>query len=716
MGKMTVPVENGVEEGVRSLIKQWKADAIRNSDGTELPEEFKDLGLLVYSTLCMVRADQNFVEAHPELLQQKYLSSAFVMAETDTLEIDLLADYFKDQFKVDTDHDSKTWWQVLDRTTGATVAPDRWEYNPGTGCVTIHKTAPHHLYSVNFLVYQIWDSTSMYNALTNDWKGAHPGSVDPYQPAVWNHLLTFLDQWLKDNPKTDVVRFTSVAYHFTNIYGHDATPKYRDWSGYTDCISPLAIEHFEKEKGYRLTPEDFIQSGSMNDVNTVPTSAYLDWVDFINAFVTRLCRAWNDRVHQAGRKSMLFFCDHWIGTEPYGDRFPEAGFDAIVNACKNGLEARRIADVPMDIEKEVRLYPYFFPVNLKNEPSFAPGGDPERECWEYWIAVRRALARNLVDRIGFGGYPSLALQYPDFIAAVATLADEFRAMHTHSAKTPPAKAPVKVGVLNAWGKIRSWITKEWESGGLMESLSGLNVDVEFLSFSDVETHGIPKDIDVIINTGNEGTAWSGGDLWKNPAINTALRAFVDQGGGFLGVGEPTAVQHQGRFFQLADVLGVDRERNLTKGKSKPSIQTTPEHFITADLSAPPALGKCADQVYAYSAQTEVLAQDGDHIRIALNRFGKGRAVYLAGYQFNWDNTRLLQRAICWASGREADFGKWHSTNPCIECAAYPETRNVFVFNNTHQEQDSILHDDAHRTLNVTLLPRESRWVDFNDFN
>ena len=38
--------------------------------------------------------------------------------------------------------------------------------------------------------------------------------------------------------------------------------------------------------------------------------------------------------------------------------------------------------------------------------------------------------------------------------------------------------------------------------GMLESLSGASVDVVFLSFDEVLEHGIPEDIDVIINAGD----------------------------------------------------------------------------------------------------------------------------------------------------------------------------------------------------------------------
>ena len=41
-----------------------------------------------------------------------------------------------------------------------------------------------------------------------------------------------------------------------------------------------------------------------------------------------------------------------------------------------------------------------------------------------------------------------------------------------------------------------------------EALSGLPVDVKFISFEDVK-NGILKDVDVVINAGRAGSAWSG---------------------------------------------------------------------------------------------------------------------------------------------------------------------------------------------------------------
>ena len=60
-GRFTLPGESGMEKEIKELIDLWGVDAIRDSDGTKLSKELTDLGLTVYSTLCLVRADNEWV-------------------------------------------------------------------------------------------------------------------------------------------------------------------------------------------------------------------------------------------------------------------------------------------------------------------------------------------------------------------------------------------------------------------------------------------------------------------------------------------------------------------------------------------------------------------------------------------------------------------------------------------------------------------------------
>ena len=72
-----------------------------------------------------------------------------------------------------------------------------------------------------------------------------------------------------------------------------------------------------------------------------------------------------------------------------------------------------------------------------------------------------------------------------------------------------------------------------------EALSGLPVKVRFISPEDVKA-GALRETDVLINAGQAGDAWSGGDAWKDPETEAEVTRFVNEGGALIGVGEPSA--------------------------------------------------------------------------------------------------------------------------------------------------------------------------------
>ena len=104
------------------------------------------------------------------------------------------------------------------------------------------------------------------------------------------------------------------------------------------------------------------------------------------------------------------------------------------------------------------------------------------------------------------------------------MADEFRTIKALHAKGAPAVLPVRVAVLHGWGALRPWTLSGHfhETDGnilihLNEALSGLPVDVRFISFEDVK-NGALRDADVVISAGRTGDVWSGGDAWKDPEL------------------------------------------------------------------------------------------------------------------------------------------------------------------------------------------------------
>ena len=720
-GFITLPAEKGEEKMVVELTKKWGADAIRDSDGTELSQDILDMGMEIYSTTCLVRAEQKYPREHMDQLPQKYLMSDPVTATSSTVVIDPMAGFYREKYVIDTKHSAKKYWEVIDRTTGKVIPTSKWNLDKKTGKVTVKGITPFHIYTVNFLVFQIWDTTSMYNHLTNNWNKPHVISVDPYHKQCWDHLMKFYDKYLEDHPKTDVVRLTTLAYHFAVDSDQDAVDKFRDWTGYQDTISVIALEDFAKQYGYRLRGEDFVDQGYYNAACRVPSKGYLDWMKFIHKFVVKYGKELVKRANKAGKRTAIFWGDHWIGVEPYKPDFLKMGVDIHVGAAEDGVALRRISDTPGGLVKELRLYPYFFPDVFKEDGT----GAPTAESLSNWIKIRRALMRKPVDRLGYGGYLRLALKYPDFIDHVTELCNEFREFKTNAAGGESLKAPIKVAVLNCWGNWKAWINSfgapqkflvkrpdviQVAGTNLLECLAGLPVEVQFISFEEVEKSGIPKDVQVIINDGDAETAWSGGSWWANPKIAEAVRKFIHNGGGFIGCRGPSAHMHQGRYFQLADVMGVDKEVGSTLQSATVLAKVEEKHFITEGLEAKPDFGTHETFVYVCDRETKLLAANGLHVMAAAKQFGKGRSVFFGALPYDLTNSRLLHRAIFWAAGKEDELHKWYSENQNTECAYYPGTKKCVVVNNSDKPQTTKVYDGKGKTTSVTLKPYESRWI------
>ena len=742
-GRVTLPSESNFLDETKELLERWGADAIRDSDGTKLDRDIKSLDAKIYTTYFVARGHNEFAREHMDECQQLYLMSKRHTAVGTRLGIDIMDGYFDQQVVPDLDHDPKKWWEVMDRTTGQALPPEEWDLSmegklsmegnlstsggqPGEGgklTVVIPHAEPFHEYTVSFLVYAIWDPTQMYNHITNNW-GDKPHEIpfDVRQDASGAFAKEYLVQWLKDNPDTDVVRFTTFFYHFTLVFGSDAKEKFVDWFGYGATVSVKALEEFEKEYGYALRPEDIVDNGYYNSTFRVPTRQYRDYMDFIQRFVSEKAGELVRLVHEAGREAMMFLGDNWIGTEPYGRYFPEIGLDAVVGSVGGGATLRLISDIPGVKYTEGRFLPYFFP------DTFYQGNDPVPEAVENWLCARRALMRRPVDRIGYGGYLSLAYRFPGFVDYIEKVTDEFRELYDNIGGSRPY-CGLKVAVLNCWGRLRSWqpymvahalwYKQTYTYFGILEALSGAGVDVSFISFEDIRQHGVPEDLDVIINAGDAGTAWSGGDEWLDETLVTAIRRWVYGGGGFVGVGEPCAVHHNGRFFQLADVLGVDKELGYTLSTDKYDTKQAQGHFITEDMEVNPAdgheglppidFGESMKNVYALGGDTEIVEYSDHEVHLSAHGYGKGRGVYIAGLPYSYMNTRILLRSMYYAAAREGDMKKWYADNIYCEVHAYPETGKYAVVNNSSRPQVSMVYDGQGNGTGVELKPCEIRW-------
>lgn len=555
----------------------------------------------------------------------------------------------------------------------------------------------------------------MYNFITNDWQDVeHQITFDVRQPKTQSHVIDKLTRWMEENPDSNVVRFTTFFHQFTLVFNEYAKEKFVDWFGYSASVSPYILEQFEKEVGYPFRPEYIIDQGYHNNTNRVPSKEFRDFQEFQQREVSKLMKVLVDICHDHGKEAMMFLGDHWIGTEPFGEYFKNVGVDAVVGSVGNGTTLRLISDIPGVNYTEGRFLPYFFP------DVFCEGGDPIKEAKVNWVTARRAILRKPVDRIGYGGYLKLALEFPDFIQYIEEVCDEFRLLYENVGGQSPY-SHFKVGVLNSWGKIRSWGThmvahaidykQTYSYAGVLEALSGMPFDVEFISFEDVIADpDVLKKCKVVINVGDAYTAPSGGAYWTNPKVSSAVKAFVAQGGGLIGVGEPTACEYQGRYFTLANVLGVNKEVGFSMSTDKYNWEEH-SHFITEESPETIDFGEGMKNIYALS-EAEILKKDGEDVQMAVNSFGDGRSVYISGIPYSFENSRMLYRAIFWAAGMEQEMKKWYSSNYNVEVNYYPATGKYCIVNNTYEPQETVIYDGKGQARSMQLKANDILWFSF----
>ena len=711
-GRVTIPTDLDVVPETLEILKKWGADAIRDCDGTDFPQQLKDADAKIYSTYYTTRKDNAWAKANPDEVQQCYIMTGFYTAPGDTVTIPLMKGISPELMQVNTNDDITRWWEVMDRTTGQPVPPEQWSYADGS--VTV-QAVPFHEYTVSFLAYLIWDPVHMYNATTNGWTNfEHQITFDVRQPKTHKYSMERLRKFIAEHPYVNVIRYTTFFHQFTLIFDELKREKFVDWYGYSASVSPYILNQFEQEVGYKFRPEYIIDQGYYNNQYRVPSKEFRDFQAFQRREVAKLAKEMVDITHACGCEAMMFLGDHWIGTEPFMPEFKTIGLDAVVGSVGNGSTLRLISDIEGVKYTEGRFLPYFFP------DTFHEGGDPVREAKENWVTARRAILRKPIDRIGYGGYLKLALQFPEFVDYVESVCNEFRELYENIKGTTPYCVK-RVAVLNCWGKMRAWgchmvhhalyYKQNYSYSGVIEMLSGAPFDVKFISFEDIKND--PKlldSLDVIINVGDADTAHTGGIWWEDPEISSAIRKFVWNGGGFIGVGEPSGHPYQGHILQLASVLGVEEENGFTLNYDKYNWEEHPNHFILQDADKPIDFGEGKKNIYALEG-TEVLVQRNKEVQMAAHDFGKGRAVYISGVPYSFANSRTLYRAILWSAHSEEELHTWFSSNYNVEVHAYVKNGKYCVVNNTYEPQDTTVYTTDGSSFALHLDANEIKWYE-----
>lgn len=717
-GFVTIPTDASYVEETKKFMELWGADAVRDCDGVKLPEDLKQFGCDVYKAYFIVREDHEYAKLHKEYRQNVALTTKRILSTGCDMKVDLLDGLFKESLEVNAT-EYKRFWQVIDRTTGK--LHDEWEYLGGN-IVEIKNPVKFHEYAVNFFAYNAWDPVQIYNYHVNGWTCEKDVDMDPVYPDALGHMLMRMEEWLKNNPDVTVVRFTTFFYNFFIVYETGYKQKIWDWHSYAMTASPAMFDLFEKETGEKMTLEDLIDGGTYSNRFVIPKPVTKKYIDFVQ----RKCASWAklfvDLCHKYGKRAMMFDGDHRMGTEPYSPYFKDIGLDAVVGAPSSSVYIRQIANMTGVKYTEGRLNPYFFP----NE---CPGDDKGTEIlnW-FWDSMRMAMLIKPIDRIGFGGYLRQVEHYEKLKRKITEVCDEFRDIKSAVGKAS-CKTKAKVAVLTFWGRQDTWMMNgvfvdDTRQGGyyynsLIFALSVLPVDADFISFEDVKANDLSK-YDVIISDGMPGTSFQGGECWKDERVLEKLRAYVYAGGGFLGVGEPSGYSFGGRYFQLSDVLGVEKEQNATNFELREQAEVKSGHFITdgIDLSKIKFNENMRD-VYPltatllsarFDAEYPLGAKNACHADFAVNEYGKGRSVYLSGINNCEEAYLFVLRTVLWLSGKENETTVNIAENPSAHVYYYEQNGLYAICNSSATKIDTVWRDAEGKERKITLEPKEIKWI------
>ena len=115
-GRLTLPTDLDVIDQTIELKNKLGADAIRDCDGTDMPQELMNLDAKIYATYYTTRKDNEWAEANPDEIQQEYLITDRYTARDTSLTIELMKGFHTQQLKVnDIDAVSYTHLDVYKR-------------------------------------------------------------------------------------------------------------------------------------------------------------------------------------------------------------------------------------------------------------------------------------------------------------------------------------------------------------------------------------------------------------------------------------------------------------------------------------------------------------------------------------------------------------------------------------------------------------------------
>ena len=682
-------------DDILKLFRESGLNAVVHADPGQA-ERLRENGFTPSSSRAPARWSDDWATAHPSDRLERYVLSQPATAESAVLAIDLMSPYQKHGLGLDADHDPAKYWRVYDRTDDTTLPPDSWRVEGEQVRVA---SVAGHVYQVAFLVYM--GGQSFFNTV-----------VDPIHPAAREHLQEGAKRHLSRLAPDGVYRPTSLYYPFPKLDAGSGLAQW-NWWGYQWGACPAAQEQFTADTGVPFDPGWITEGGRYGHINYPPAPEYLAWMRWQQQNVNRWTKELVDRGHARGVRTRVFWGDHWIGAEPYGDFFEQSGADGLVKACNSGVVSRSVSDLPGDAEGVIRFSPWL------NWGELFRHDHPVGRMQTVWADIRQGALRNMPDGLTWGGSTIASLQDPQIGGAMRDITADFEFLSQTLHGKQAYQHPITLYVANSWGRLRSWAG--WgqlnPSTDVLDALCWLPIEVKFISLREIAEAGVPADASVILNAGEPGSAWSGGRDWADPNVADAIARFVQGGGGLIGIDAPSHLaQDNGPTFRLASELGIDFDR-FTSPQAELGVWThndaarlqkaladwhgdatrVGEHWLGQSL--PELIPGLQASVFGKPVGQDVAivyrgsADDGAPPMVTARDAGQGRAVWIGGFAKSAEFAALLRRAIFWSAKQEALLQVLDSAPLTTRTYLYPSERLLIVFQPAAEDVDATVRCD-----------------------